>query len=78
MRLRAIALLSPAYLWLTVAIFLPLSAMLFFSFLSAAPFTNADWYLTFGNYAEFFSRSLYPDCWAALSCWRLSSRFFAY
>lgn len=59
--LRAIALLSPAYIWLTVAIFLPLSAMLFFSFLSAAPFTNADWYLTFGNYAEFFSRSLYPD-----------------
>ena len=32
--LRALALLSPAYLWLTVAVFLPLSAMVFFSFLS--------------------------------------------
>jgi spermidine/putrescine transport system permease protein len=58
---RAGVLLSPAYIWLTVAIFLPLSAMLFFSFLSAAPFTSADWQLTIGNYTEFFSRSLYPD-----------------
>ncbi len=58
--LRAGALLAPAYVWLTVAIFLPLSAMLFFSFLSAAPFTNADWHLTADNYTAFFARSLYP------------------
>ena len=59
--LRAAALLAPAYLWLTVAVFLPLSAMLFFSFLSAAPFTNPDWHLTATNYAEFLNRSIYPD-----------------
>ena len=35
--------------------------MLFFSFLSAAPFTNPDWHLTVTNYTEFLSRSIYPD-----------------
>ena len=45
--LRAGTLLAPAYLWLTVAVFLPLSAMLFFSFLSATPFTNDDGNFTF-------------------------------
>jgi spermidine/putrescine transport system permease protein len=58
---RAGLLLAPAYLWLTVAIFLPLSAMLFFSFLSAAPFTSSDWHVTVANYTEFFERSIYPD-----------------
>lgn len=58
---RAAALLSPAYLWLTVAIFLPLSAMLFFSFLTVAPFTNPDWQLTAANYVEFVRRSLYTS-----------------
>ena len=59
--LRAGTLLAPAYLWLTVAVFLPLSAMLFFSFLSAAPFTNAEWHVTGMNYAEFLKRTIYPD-----------------
>jgi spermidine/putrescine transport system permease protein len=59
-RLRAAAMLTPAYIWLTVAVFLPLSAMFFFSFLSAAPFTNPDWHLTFSNYTDFLSRSIYP------------------
>jgi spermidine/putrescine transport system permease protein len=59
--LRAGAFLAPAYLWLTVAVFLPLSAMLFFSFLSAAPFTNPDWHATTDNYAAFFRRSIYAD-----------------
>jgi spermidine/putrescine transport system permease protein len=64
---KALALLSPAYLWLTVAIFLPLSAMLFFSFLSAAPFTNKEWHVTPSNYYEFFSRSIYLDLlWRSL------------
>jgi spermidine/putrescine transport system permease protein len=58
---RAAALLSPAYLWLTVAILLPLSAMLFFSFLTVAPFTNPDWHLTSANYTEFLRRSIYPS-----------------
>ena len=59
--LGAGVLLAPAYLWLTVAVFLPLSAMLFFSFLSAAPFTTDDWHVTGANYAEFLSRTIYPE-----------------
>ena len=58
---RAGLLLAPAYLWLTVAVFLPLSAMLFFSFLSQAPFTTSDWHVTAANYGAFFERSIYPD-----------------
>jgi spermidine/putrescine transport system permease protein len=58
--LRAGVMLTPAYVWLTAAIFLPLSAMLFFSFASAAPFVASDWRLTIANYAAFFSRPLYP------------------
>jgi spermidine/putrescine transport system permease protein len=58
---RAGAMLSPAYIWLTAAIFLPLSAMLFFSVLSAAPFTTSDWHLTVANYAAFFQRTIYPN-----------------
>lgn len=58
-RLRIIALLSPAYLWLTVAIFLPLSAMLFFSFLSDVPFGDAEWHITTENYRAFFQTSTY-------------------
>jgi len=59
--LRAGAMLSPAYLWLTAAIFLPLSAMLFFSVLSAAPFVTSNWHLTFSNYTDFFQRTIYPN-----------------
>lgn len=57
--LRALALLSPAYLWLTVAVFLPLSAMVFFSFLSDVPFGGADWHVTLDNYAAFFESPTY-------------------
>ncbi len=32
----------PAYLWLTLAIFLPLSAMVYFSFLTDLPFGGRD------------------------------------
>jgi len=57
---RQIALLiSPAYLWLTVAIFLPLSAMLFFSFLSEAPFQEQDWHWTLQHYIDVIQRPLY-------------------
>jgi spermidine/putrescine transport system permease protein len=58
---RAGSLLAPAYIWLTVAVFLPLSAMLYFSFLSAAPFTTSDWHVTIGNYTAFFQRPIYLD-----------------
>ena len=36
----ALPLLAPAYLWLTVAIFLPLSAMVFFSFMTELPLSG--------------------------------------
>ena len=58
-QLRAIALLSPAYLWLTLAVFLPLSAMGFFSFLSDVPFGGRDWHLTLDNYRAFFETTTY-------------------
>lgn len=58
-QLRAIALLSPAYLWLTLAVFLPLSAMGFFSFLSDVPFGDRDWHLTLDNYRAFFETTTY-------------------
>jgi spermidine/putrescine transport system permease protein len=55
----ALPLLAPAYLWLTVAIFLPLSAMAFFSFLTEMPMSGKDWTLTLQNYTAFFSTGLY-------------------
>jgi len=58
-RLRIFGLLSPAYLWLSLAIFLPLSAMLYFSFLSDVPFGGADWHYTTENYRAFFETPTY-------------------
>ena len=52
-------LTTPAYLWLTLTIFLPLTAMLYFSFLSEAPFGNRDPYLTLENYVSFFQKDFY-------------------
>lgn len=57
--LRAGLMLAPAYLWLTVAVFLPLSAMAFFSFLSDMPFQTPDWHVTTANYAEALSNPTY-------------------
>jgi spermidine/putrescine transport system permease protein len=63
----ALPLLAPAYLWLTVAIFLPLSAMAFFSFMTDLPMSGKAWSLTLQNYAAFFSTSLYLTLmWASL------------
>lgn len=64
-RLRALALLSPAYLWLTLAVFLPLSAMGFFSLLSDVPFGGRDWTVTIANYRAFFETTTY-----ALLMWK--------
>lgn len=55
----ALPLLAPAYLWLTVAIFLPLSAMAFFSFMTALPTVGGEWSFTLKNYTTFFTESLY-------------------
>ena len=58
-RLSALMLLSPAYLWLMVAVFLPLSAMAFFSFLTDVPFGGRVWQGPLGNYAAFFETGTY-------------------
>lgn len=55
----ALPLLAPAYIWLTVAVFLPLSAMAFFSFMTDLPAPGAEWVFTLGNYATFFTEGLY-------------------
>lgn len=64
---KALPLLLPAYLWLTLAIFLPLSAMVYFSFLADLSPAAEDWSFTLENYAAFFSNALYPKLlWASL------------
>jgi spermidine/putrescine transport system permease protein len=57
----ATALLAPAYLWLAATIFVPLSAMLYFSFLSDAPIAGRSAYLTLENYADFFRKDFYQS-----------------
>ena len=64
-RLSALLLLSPAYLWLMVAVFLPLSAMAFFSFLTDVPFGGRVWHGTLANYTAFFQTGTY-----ALLLWK--------
>ena len=58
-RLAIAGLTAPAYLWLAVAVFLPLSAMLYFSFLSATPIGGREAHLTLDNYADFFNKRIY-------------------
>jgi spermidine/putrescine transport system permease protein len=53
-------LLLPAYLWLTIAIFLPLSAMVFFSFMTDLPLAGKEWSFTTANYQAFFALDIYP------------------
>ncbi|HQU66879.1 MAG TPA: ABC transporter permease [Albidovulum sp.] len=66
-RRKAFMLLSPAYLWLTVAVFLPLSAMAYFSFLSDVPFGGKDWHFTIANYRAFFETGTYATLmWKSL------------
>ena len=50
-----IALTAPAYLWLALTVFLPLSAMVYFSFLTEAPIggRTAEW--TLAHYIAFFT-----------------------
>lgn len=57
--MKAAKLLFPAYLWLVLAVFLPLSAMAFFSFVTEMPFTGKPWAMTINNYAAFFESGLY-------------------
>jgi spermidine/putrescine transport system permease protein len=59
-RYRAIfALTAPAYLWLALTVFLPLSAMIYFSVLTQAPIggRTAEW--TLAHYVAFFTKEVY-------------------
>jgi spermidine/putrescine transport system permease protein len=52
-------LAGPAYLWLSLTVFLPLSAMLYFSFLTVAPFGGREPAPTLSHYANFFEKEFY-------------------
>lgn len=55
----ALPLLLPAYLWLTLAIFLPLSAMALFSVMTDLPLSGETWSFTTANYRAFVERGFY-------------------
>ena len=57
--LTVAGLIGPAYLWLLLTIFLPLSAMLLFSFLTVAPFGGREAEFTLKHYAAFFQKEFY-------------------
>ena len=58
-RLTVRGLTAPAYFWLTLTIFLPLSAMFYFSFLSALPLPGRSVSFTLDNYRTIFTKELY-------------------
>ena len=61
------ALLLPTYAWLTLAIFLPLCAMLVFSFLVKAPFGRVPIDFTTDNYTIFLRQTyLFDVAWTSL------------
>jgi spermidine/putrescine transport system permease protein len=55
----AYGLTAPSYLWLAITIILPLTMMVYFSFLSEIPFGGAEPVLTLEQYAAFFARDFY-------------------
>jgi spermidine/putrescine transport system permease protein len=62
-----VVLLLPTYAWLTLAIFLPLGAMLVFSFLTRAPFGHGPIGFTSDNYTIFFRQTwLFAVAWTSL------------
>ncbi len=66
-RARLAVFLTPAYLWLTLAVFLPLSAMLFFSFVTDMPGDVDQWFVTLSNYGEFLRNPTYASLmWKSL------------
>ncbi len=65
--LATFGLLLPAYGWLTLAVFLPLGAMLFFSVLEVAPFGNRPVEFTFEHYLAFWRRPYLLDvAWTSI------------
>ena len=62
-----VGLTGPAYLWLALTIFIPLSAMLYFSFLTVAPLGGREAELTWKHYHAFFDREFYQTLtWRSL------------
>jgi spermidine/putrescine transport system permease protein len=60
-------LLLPAYGWLLLAVFLPLAAMLYFSFLKQAPFGPVKIRYTFDHYLAFVQRPyLFDVAWRSM------------
>jgi spermidine/putrescine transport system permease protein len=60
------AMLLPGYAWLTLGVFLPLMAMLAFSFMKKAPFNGGTIDFTFDNYLSFAHRPyLIQVAWAS-------------
>ena len=60
-------LTGPAYLWLAVTIFLPLSAMLFFSFRTKGPFGRHASEFSLKHYEAFFTKGYLQDLmWRSL------------
>jgi spermidine/putrescine transport system permease protein len=59
--LRPFLLVGPAYLWLLLAVFLPLSAMAYFSLLTNAPICSGSVHWTIANYQSFFHRPLFRE-----------------
>lgn len=61
------ALLTPAYGWLLLAVFLPLCAMLFFSFLKNSPVPGRALVYTVDNYLAFIKRPyLFNVAWTSI------------
>jgi spermidine/putrescine transport system permease protein len=58
-RLEIIALTAPAYLWLTATVFLPLIAMVYFSFLTTVPVGGRTAGFTLAHYVSFFTKPVY-------------------
>jgi len=60
-------LTGPAYVWLTLTIFLPLSAMLWFSFQEKGPFGKHETAFTLEHYGDFLSKGYLRDLtWRSL------------
>jgi spermidine/putrescine transport system permease protein len=60
-------LTGPAYIWLAVTIFLPLSAMLYCSVIDTSPLMPGPAHFTWANYAALFQKSFYlPLTWWSL------------
>ncbi|HEY8014371.1 MAG TPA: hypothetical protein VIE35_01025, partial [Dongiaceae bacterium] len=58
-RWAVIGLTAPAYIWLALTVLLPLSAMLYFSFLTVAPIGARVPEWTLGNYLDYFRKGFY-------------------